>query len=103
MIKGFVGDTLFVTIHGNFLDPAESQAIINHSPTGFSWGYAGSGPAQLALAILLRFCKKDEAIRLYQPFKFDVIAKLPQGREWQIPDSRVIAWLEAMRAKGATQ
>ena len=23
----------------------------NHSPTGFSWGYGGSGPAQLALAI----------------------------------------------------
>ena len=25
----------------------------NHSPAGFAWGYAGSGPAQLALAILL--------------------------------------------------
>jgi Family of unknown function (DUF6166) len=24
----------------------------SHSPTGFEWGYAGSGPAQLALAIL---------------------------------------------------
>ena len=24
----------------------------NHSPTGFAWGYLGSGPAQLALAIL---------------------------------------------------
>src|SRR5262245_12952424 len=28
------------------------QEIRNHSPTGFSWGYDGSGPAQLALAIL---------------------------------------------------
>lgn len=26
--------------------------IYNHSPTGFEWGYSGSGPAQLALAIL---------------------------------------------------
>lgn len=26
--------------------------IRNHSPTGFEWGYGGSGPAQLALAIL---------------------------------------------------
>jgi hypothetical protein len=25
----------------------------NHSPDGFEWGYHGSGPAQLALAILL--------------------------------------------------
>lgn len=24
----------------------------NHSPTGAEWGYGGSGPAQLALAIL---------------------------------------------------
>src|SRR5262249_40617485 len=26
--------------------------IRNHSPTGFEWGYGGSGPAQLALAII---------------------------------------------------
>jgi Family of unknown function (DUF6166) len=26
--------------------------IRNHSPTGFGWGYRGSGPAQLALALL---------------------------------------------------
>lgn len=26
--------------------------IRSHSPTGFEWGYGGSGPAQLALAIL---------------------------------------------------
>jgi hypothetical protein len=25
--------------------------IINHSPDGFEWGYGGSGPAQLALAL----------------------------------------------------
>src|SRR5262245_1194599 len=24
----------------------------SHSPTGFEWGYGGSGPAQLALALL---------------------------------------------------
>lgn len=28
------------------------QGIRNHSPTGFNWGYQGSGAAQLALAIL---------------------------------------------------
>ena len=25
---------------------------IDHSPTGFAWGYEGSGPAQLAWALL---------------------------------------------------
>ena len=28
--------------------------VRNHSPTGFEWGYAGSGPSQLALAMLFR-------------------------------------------------
>lgn len=31
------------------LDPRFDLA--NHSPTGFEWGYGGSGPAQLALAL----------------------------------------------------
>ena len=26
--------------------------VVFHSPTGFEWGYAGSGPADLALSIL---------------------------------------------------
>jgi len=32
------------------LDPR--NRVRNHSPDGFEWGYGGSGPAQLALAIL---------------------------------------------------
>ena len=34
------------------LTPALSHGIRNHSSSGFEWGYGGSGPAQLALAIL---------------------------------------------------
>ena len=40
------------------LSPLKSQSIVNHSPDGFNWGYLGSGPAQLALAILLEVFKK---------------------------------------------
>jgi len=35
------------------LSPAASWRVRNHSPTGFEWGYGGSGPAQLALALML--------------------------------------------------
>jgi hypothetical protein len=35
--------------------------IRNHSPTGFEWGYNGSGPAQLALAILADHFGPDPA------------------------------------------
>jgi len=53
-IVGEYGDWFdTVTFDGKLLDPAPSQALHNHSPDGFAWGYQGSGPAQLALAILL--------------------------------------------------
>ena len=61
----------------------------NHSPTGFAWGYAGSGPAQLALAILADYFGaksggKALADVLYQSFKFAVIVVLPQGCNWKM-------------------
>ena len=68
-----------VWISGKELLPGRSQKIVNHSPDGFNWGYGGSGPAQLALAILLRCLSKREALSRYQQFKWDVIAKLPQS------------------------
>ena len=39
-----------VTVDGVPLNPRLD--LRNHSPTGLEWGYCGSGPAQLALAIL---------------------------------------------------
>ena len=39
--------------NGDLFVPKPSLAVNTHSPDGFSWGYAGSGPAQLALAILM--------------------------------------------------
>lgn len=67
-----------IWIDGEELFPGESQKIINHSPDGFAWGYGGSGPAQLALAILLKFLPKEDASARYQQFKWDVIAGFPQ-------------------------
>lgn len=58
-----------------------------HSPTGFEWGYAGSGPAELARALLMA-CYPDhkpgEGVRapaVYQRFKERVVAHLPRD-EW---------------------
>lgn len=67
-----------VFVGGKKLSPERSLAVKNHSPTGFSWGYGGSGPAQLALAILLEFTDEEAARSLYQDFKWDVISRLPQ-------------------------
>lgn len=55
------------------------QTIVQHSPTGLEWGYAGSGPADFALNVLYMFTKdKQFADRWHQDFKFAFIAKLPR-------------------------
>lgn len=66
-----------VWMDGKELDPKPSQEMRNHSPDGFNWGYGGSGPAQLALAIMLG-CPLPFGFN-YQQFKWDHIATLPQG------------------------
>ena len=38
-----------------------------HSMTGFEWGFAGSGPAQLALAILADTIGDEPALHVYRP------------------------------------
>jgi len=66
------------TVSSVVLDPGPSRRLYDHSPDGFEWGYGGSGPAQLALGILLdaglrsgdRFTRAGErALRFYQEFK----------------------------------
>jgi hypothetical protein len=66
--------------------------LINHSPTGFAWGYEGSGPAQLALALCADALDCDEhALQIYQEFKRRVVARLPQREDWIISDTVVRA------------
>ncbi len=49
--------------------------IRNHSPTGFEWGYGGSGPAQLALALVADCMGRDLAVpTIYQHVKFKLVA-----------------------------
>ncbi|XVH33791.1 DUF6166 domain-containing protein (plasmid) [Haloferacaceae archaeon DSL9] len=59
------------------LTPDRSLDLANHSPSGFSWGYAGSGPAQLALALLLDYTDDEEvALAEYMAFKTEVVSQL---------------------------
>lgn len=82
-----------VYIGGKWLDPHASQTVINHSPDGFAWGYMGSGPAQLALAILLHYTNDVElSIRYYQRFKEEIIAPLPL-EHFHLREGRVKKWI----------
>ncbi len=68
-----------VFLNDEILLAYESLKLRNHSPDGFNWGYGGSGPSQLALAILMELTDADTSLENYQQFKWDVISKLPQG------------------------
>jgi hypothetical protein len=76
--------------------------IRNHSPDGFNFGYSGSGPSQLALALLADAINDDERAQdMYQTFKFKVISRL-EGDRFELTDDDIkqeVAWLEAERAR----
>ena len=88
---------VLVTVDGAPLDWRSSLAVRNHSPTGPAWGYGGSGPAQLALAILLAVTDAATAERFYQQFKWSVIAPIEADR-WTLDAGDVLNWLESAAA-----
>jgi hypothetical protein len=50
---------LVVDDGGKSHDLPTRTEVRSHSPSGFEWGYGGSGPAQLALAILCDYFSLD--------------------------------------------
>jgi len=66
-------------LNGSILDPFESQMEYNHSPDGFNHGYNGSGPSQLALAIMLKLTGKNTD---YIRFRREIIAELPKDIDY---------------------
>lgn len=104
-------------------EPAPFEASLrlrNHSRTGFSWGYTGSGPAQTALAVLYEVLVRHGhdpglpappnvvehelpgdsaarvALRLYQDFKREHVATWPQTDHVAAVDVR--GWIAAKLA-----
>ncbi len=85
---------VFVTKDGVPLSPKPSQKVWNHSPDGFNWGYGGSGPAKLALAILLDVTGGAEySVGLHQDFKWDIVAGWGDDT-WDISTEQVWKWIK---------
>jgi len=90
------GHIVAVTVNGRVLNPRHD--LWNHSPTGFEWGYGGSGPAQLALALLADHLRNDEAaVTFHQDFKFEVLAKLPY-HGWTLTSEQIHDALASLKA-----
>lgn len=83
--------TAVVTMDGGPLSPARSMKVRNHSPTGFEWGYCGSGPAQLALAILLEVMTEIEAVTWHQDFKRQFVAAWQD--KWIVSEHAIALWV----------
>jgi hypothetical protein len=68
----------------------------SHSATGFEWGYGGSGPAQLALALAADLLGDDDRAQdVYQRLKFKVVGGLPRDG-WVLTEGRLRAAVEAI-------
>lgn len=82
-----------VYVGGVPVDLDRSLKYRNHSPDGFAWGYGGSGPAQLALALLLHFTDSHWALEHYQDFEFEVVASWPPDSKINIHNRVVTDWI----------
>lgn len=79
--------------------------VRDHSPDGFEWGYCGSGPAQLALALLCCCFGRETALAWYQAVKVALVASLPlEG--WRLDEEQlrqVLALVAGRRRPAARQ
>lgn len=90
-----------VWVDGKEMDPGEGRKIHDHSPDGFNWGYGGSGPAQLALTLVIetaKFIPRGDghlpimkAVPYYQDFKWEYVAQWPQS-DFEV-DIDAVGWL----------
>jgi hypothetical protein len=83
-----------VTINGSVLDRRYSGALGRYAG-GFAWGYLGSGPQHLALALLVAFADDQTALKLFHAFLHEVIASWPTDQPFSYPVSALLAWIEA--------
>ena len=78
--------------------------VVLYSPTGFGWGYGGSGPADLALSILCDVLGKRpsekqidhgrfKAYPHHQDFKREFVASWEFGGGFEIDSDTIAGWL----------
>lgn len=84
---------------GKPFSAAPSLRLRNHSPDGFAWGYRGSGPAQLALALLLAEVGRDKALLYYQRFKDDVVAHWSLDEPWACGSDLMHGWVKRAKVR----
>jgi hypothetical protein len=85
-----------VEMNGMPLPIEPSQRVYHHSDA-FNWGYGGSGPGQLALALLLTCTDAENAWRLHHLLKEEVVARWPHNESFTWPYAALRDWFETHR------
>lgn len=88
-----VGEEYIVTVDDQPLP--KRYDLLSASPSGFSWAFSGSGPAQLAIAILAHAYDDEFAADHHQLFKREVVSELPKDG-WKLDVSDLDAWREVV-------
>lgn len=65
----------------------------------YSWGYAGSGPAETARSILFDHLGEEVHPACYQAYKAQVVARWPQDGDWSTTGSAITDWLIMYRQR----
>lgn len=79
-------------ILGFCLLPIKPSQELHYHSEGFEFGYAGSGPSQLALALLYDVTGNRElALKHYQDFKWEYVNSW--GNEWEITSEEILNWI----------
>lgn len=95
------GCVAFVIEDGEAKELPPRTDLMNHSPDGFEWGYEGSGPAQLALAILAYEFGDEEALEWYQTFKRKVIANIGKDvNSWEVTSENLRTIMKDVKRYG---
>jgi hypothetical protein len=88
-----VNEEVEVVVDGESLDCRYD--LLSASPSGLEYGYGGSGPAQLAVAMLAHAFDDEFACDHYQRFKQEVVSKLPEDG-WTLTRRDLDAWREGV-------
>jgi hypothetical protein len=62
--------------------------------TGFDWGYGGSSPKQLAIALLADVLSDEIARDWHDRFRSTMIATLPHGVPWELTEREIVGWFQ---------
>ena len=69
--------------------------IERHSPDGFEYGYAGSGPNDLSLSVLTACIGPKLADLYYNQFTHDIIANVRrEDCEWLMTHASIMGWVD---------